>query len=205
MICLLTACTLPGRAAPAAGRAAELLAALSARFRAMTSYETEFAVTAGDQCVTGRYVVAGDRYYIAVGDVEAFADGQVRREVDNRHREVTLVAVETENRNILSDPAHAFDLLDGAYRPTLLAERDGTAQIRLDPVSGGAAPIGVVTVTLDTATLSPRSLVYDYDGERVAVAIGRGVAVDIVRVVSGAALPQFDPTRYSGYEFIDFR
>ena len=185
MICLLTACTLPVRAAD---RAAELLAALSARFRAMTSYETEFAVTAGDQCVTGRYVVAGDRYYIAVGDVEAFADGQVRREVDNRHREVTLVAVETENRNILSDPAHAFDLL---------AERDGTAQIRLDPVSGGAAPIGVVTVTLDTATLSPRSLVYDYDGERVAV--------DIVRVVSGAALPQFDPTRYSGYEFIDFR
>ena len=85
----------------------------------MTSYETEFAVTAGDQCVTGRYVVAGDRYYIAVGDVEAFADGQVRREVDNRHREVTLVAVETENRNILSDPAHAFDLLDGAYpRPS---------------------------------------------------------------------------------------
>lgn len=194
MICLLTACTLPVRAAD---RAAELLAALSARFRAMTSYETEFAVTAGDQCVTGRYVVAGDCYYIAVGDVEAFADGQVRREVDNRHREVTLVAVETENRNILSDPAHAFDLLDGAYRPTLLAERDGTAQIRLDPVSGGAAPIGVVTVTLDTATLSPRSLVYDYDGERVAV--------DIVRVVSGAALPQFDPTRYPGYEFIDFR
>ena len=52
-------------------------------------------------------------------------------------------------------------------------------------------------MTLDTATLSPRSLVYDYDGERVAV--------DIVRVVSGAPLPQFDPTRYSGYEFIDFR
>lgn len=194
MICLAAVWAMPVRAAD---RAAELLAALSARYRDMASYETEFAVTTGDQLVTGRYVVAGDSYYIAVGDVEAFADGEVRREVDNRHREITLVAVETENRNILTDPVHAFDLLDDAYRPTLLAERDGTAQIRLDPVSGGAAPVGVVTVTLDTATRLPRSLVYDYDGERIAV--------EIVRTTPGATLPRFDRSRYPGYEIIDFR
>lgn len=191
---MLTLCALPARSAD---RAAELLAALSARFRAMASYETEFVVTTGDRRMTGRFVVAGDDYYIALGDVEAYADGEVRREVDNRHREVTLVATDAGNRNILTDPAHAFDLLDGAYRPALVGERDGTAQIRLTPASGGAAPVGAVTLTLDTAALLPRELVYDYDGERIAV--------EIVRVVPGAALPRFDGARYPGYEYIDFR
>lgn len=177
-----------------AGRAAELLAVLAAHFRSFASYEVGFAVTAGDRRVTGRYAVAGDDYYIAVEDAEVFSDGGVRREIDNRRREVTLTEVEPASRNLLSNPARAFDLLDGHCRPELLWERGGRAAVRLNAADG--IP-GTVTVTLDAATGRPIELLYDYDGEQVAI--------EVVRIVPGIALPVFDAARYAGYEVIDFR
>lgn len=194
MLCLLSAAVLPSHAAD---RASELLAGLAARFRAMKSYEAEFAVTADDHRVTGRYVVAGDRYYIAVGDAEVYADAALRREIDNVRREITLVGIDAEDRSILANPARAFDLLDDDYRATLLCEEGGTAVVRLEPRAGKSTPTGAVTVTLDVASGLPRSIAYDYDG---AV-----LTVEVVRIEPGAGLPLFEADRYAGYETIDFR
>lgn len=176
------------------GRAADLLAALAAYFRNISSYEVEFVVAAGDERVQGRYAVAGDDYHIAAGDTEVFAAGGLRREVDNRRREVTLTEAETSSRNLLSNPARAFDLLTEQCRPELLRESGGRAVVRLNSVPGIS---GTVTVTLDTAAGRPLELLYDYDGEQISVAI--------VRIVADVALPKFDPARYAGYEVIDFR
>lgn len=176
------------------GRAADLLAALAAYFRNKSSYEVEFIVAAGDDRVQGRYAVAGDDYHIAAGDAEVFAEGDMRREVDNRRREVTLTEAETSSRNMLSNPARAFDLLTGACRPELLRESGGRAAVRLNSVPGIS---GTVTVTLETATGRPLELLYDYDGEQISVAI--------VRIADDVAIPKFDPARYTGYEVIDFR
>lgn len=192
--CLFAACV---PQVSAADRAEELLAALAARFRAMESYEVEFVVTADEHRVTGRYAVAGERYYITVGDAEVYADADLRREIDNRRREITLAAVEAQSRNILTNPARAFDLLGDEYRASLLREGDGTAVVRLEPRAGKSAPTGAVTVTLDAATRQPRSIAYDYDG---AV-----LTVEVVRIAPGVVPPVFDEGRYAGYETIDFR
>lgn len=181
----------------AADRASELLAALAARFRAMDSYEVAFVVAADDQRVSGRYAVAGERYYITVGDTEVYADAGLRREIDNRRREITLAAVEAQSRNILTNPARAFDLLDDDYRVSLLREEQETTVVRLEPRAGKKTPTGTVTVTLDTASGLPRSIVYDFDGAELTVGV--------VRIVPGAVLPVFDEGRYAGYEVIDFR
>ena len=72
-------------------RATEILERLAAGFREMDGYGVKFGVVSGDYEARGSYVVEGDSYYLVLGDAEVFADGAVRREVDNRRREVTAM------------------------------------------------------------------------------------------------------------------
>lgn len=181
----------------AAGRAEEVLEKLSAGFRAMPSYEVAFAVSATDLTTAGSYAVKGENYYLTLGDAEVFCDGKTRWEVDNRRREVTVTDVDTSSRNILNNPAHAFDFLGTEYTPELVSEADANAVVRLTP-TGKNNGAGVITLTVSTATMHPRSLSYDYDGEKI------GVAVRSVAPMS-EPLRAFDKSAYAGYEFIDFR
>lgn len=179
-------------------RAVQLVERLAAEFRAMHSYGVQFEVAAGEYVTRGSYSVAGERYYLTVGDAEVFSDGRTRYEVDNRRREVTVNEVDTASRNILTNPVRAFDFLGDQYAPSLVWERDGRAAVRLRPVREQAASTGEITVTLTTDPVRPVSLSYDYDGEHVGVAVGAVAPL-------AAPLPAFDRGRYPGYEFIDFR
>ena len=114
-------------------RATEILERLAAGFRAMDGYGVKFGVVSGDYEARGSYVVEGDSYYLVLGDAEVFADGAVRREVDNRRREVTVTEVDTASRNILNNPVRAFDFLGSEYTPSLVSEADGRTGVRLTP------------------------------------------------------------------------
>ena len=172
-------------------RATEILERLAAGFRAMDGYGVKFGVVSGDYEARGSYVVEGDSYYLVLGDAEVFADGAVRREV-------TVTEVDTASRNILNNPVRAFDFLGSEYTPSLVSEADGRAVVRLTPAAGNDSPAGDVTLTVDTATMRPRSLSYDYDGEQVLV--------NVLEVAPLAGhVRRFDPKNYEGYEFIDFR
>ena len=182
----------------AAGRATEILEKLAAGFRAMPGYSVDFEVSAGDYKSRGSYVVEGRCYYLVLADAEVFADSVVRYEIDNRRREVTVTEVDAASRNILNNPVRAFDFLGSEYIPVLVSEAGGRAVVRLTPAAGNDSPAGDVTLTVDTATMRPRSLSYDYDGEQV-----------LVNVLEVAPLAghvwRFDKNAYAGYEFIDFR
>lgn len=184
--------------AAAAGRASEVLEALAAEFRAMKSYEVRFEISAEEFAGSGRYTVEGEAYCLTLGDAEVFCDGKVRYEVDNRRREVTIVEVDRESRNLLNNPVRAFDFLGSQYAATLLSESDGRAVVRLTPADAESSATGTIEVTVATATMRPLSLDYDYDGERVTVRIVGVAAPD-------APLRTFDPKNYGGYEMIDFR
>lgn len=182
----------------AAGRATEILEKLAAGFRAMPGYSVDFEVSAGDYKSRGSYVVEGQCYYLALADAEVFADSVVRYEIDNRRREVTVTEVDAASRNILNNPVRAFDFLGSEYIPALVSEAGGRAVVRLTPAAGNDSPAGDVTLTVDTATMRPRSLSYDYDGEQVLV--------NVLEVAPLAGhVRRFDPKNYEGYEFIDFR
>ena len=182
----------------AAGRATEILEKLAAGFRAMPGYSVDFEVSAGDYKSRGSYVVEGRCYYLVLADAEVFADSVVRYEIDNRRREVTVTEVDTASRNILNNPVRAFDFLGSEYTPSLVSEADGRAVVRLTPAAGNDSPAGDVTLTVDTATMRPRSLSYDYDGEQVLV--------NVLEVAPLAGhVRRFDKNAYAGYEFIDFR
>ena len=177
-------------------RAAELLRMLSDRIRSLGRYAAAFAVEADGQSAAGRYTVGGDSYYLRLGDAEVYGDGRVRYEVDNRRREVAVDRVDAASRNLLDNPTRAFDFVDDEFEAELLWERDGRAAVKLTP-KAGAVPC-VVTVALDTRTMRPMSLEYDFDGERIRIVVRSLEAVD-------KAPKEYDPAEYRTYETIYFR
>ena len=185
--------------APSAdGRAAEILEKLAAGFRALGAYGVTFEVSSDEYTTRGRYAVEGENYYIAVGEAEVYCDGKIRYEIDNRRREVTIDDVDTSSRNLLSNPAHAFDFIGTQYAPSLVSDANGRAVVRLTPTSADVSPAGEILVTVDTAAMRPESLRYDYDGEQVGIAVLGVAPLD-------TPLKAFSKGDYKGYEFIDFR
>lgn len=180
------------------GRAAEILENLAAGFRALGAYGVTFEVSSDEYTTRGRYAVEGENYYIAVGEAEVYCDGKIRYEIDNRRREVTIDDVDTSSRNLLSNPAHAFDFIGTQYAPSLVSDAGGRAVVRLTPTSADASPAGEILVTVDTAAMRPESLRYDYDGEQVGIAVLGVAPLD-------TPLKAFSKGDYKGYEFIDFR
>lgn len=180
------------------GRAAEILEKLAAGFRALGAYGVTFEVSSDEYTTRGRYAVEGENYYIAVGEAEVYCDGKIRYEIDNRRREVTIDDVDTSSRNLLSNPAHAFDFIGTQYAPSLVSDAGGRAVVRLTPTSANASPAGEILVTVDTAAMRPESLRYDYDGEQVGIAVLGVAPLD-------TPLKAFSKGDYKGYEFIDFR
>ncbi|WP_418407239.1 hypothetical protein [Alistipes sp.] len=176
----------------------EILGKVTAGFRALGAYGVAFEVAADEYAARGRYAVEGEGYYLVLGDAEVYCDGTVRYEVDNRRREVTIDQVDTASRNILNNPVRAFDFLGSEYTASLVGAQQGRAVILLTPTSANTSSSGTITLTVDTAAMRPLSLSYDYDGERVSVAV-----LGISPLAS--PLESFEKGKYDGYEFIDFR
>lgn len=183
---------------PAADRAAGILAGVRDGFRALGAYGVSFEVRSDEYVTRGRYAVEGEGYYLVLGDAEVYCDGAVRFEVDNRRREVTIDVVDTDSRNILNNPVHAFDFLGSEYAASLAGEQEGHAVVRLTPAPGNTSSAGNIVLTVDTAAMRPVSLRYDYDGEQVQVSV---LGIKPLET----PLKAFAKDNYAGYEFIDFR
>lgn len=199
VVCWLGAvCMLLPMAMRAQDRAEEVVAALSAQFRALKGYEIGFEVTMGEYRGTGSYFVLGDSYYLAMGDNEVFADGSVRYEVSNSRKEIIIGETNAASRSLLDNPVRAFDFLDSEYAPSLLWERNGETAVLLTPVAGSGASTGNITLVVATASMRPRSVAYDFDGGQVTVRILRFGPF-------AGPLRTFDRAAYPDYEWIDFR
>lgn len=183
---------------PTADRAAGILAGVSDGFRTLGAYGVSFEVRSDEYVTRGRYAVEGEGYYLVLGDAEVYCDGAVRYEVDNRRREVTIDVVDTDSRNILNNPVHAFDFLGSEYAASLVGEQEGHAVVRLTPAPGNTSSAGNIVLTVDTAAMRPVSLRYDYDGEQVQVSV---LGIKPLET----PLKAFAKDNYAGYEFIDFR
>ncbi len=178
-------------------RSNELLALLENQIEELGNYRVDFAVEAENSRFEGYYRVAGDCYYIRLGDAEVYCDGKVRYEVDPTRREVVIDVVDPASRHILGNPTRAFRLLDGEFDHRTLSEQEGVATVELDPKSGEAGISGV-RLLLNATTGTPHCLVYDADGAALTVVIER-LSTD------SEQLPRYDVRHYDGFEMIDFR
>ncbi len=189
---------------PSPDRASEIVGAIAAGFRVKSTYRVDFEIAMGEQRVAGSYTVDGENYRLVLNGAETgvraevYADGAVRYEIDHGRREVTINPLDGAGRNILGDPVHAFDFLDSEYVPSLVSECDGEAAVVLTPAADAGALAGRIALKIDTRSMLPRSVVYDFDGENIEVRILRIGAPD-------RAFEPFDRAAYAAYEWIDFR
>ena len=173
-----------------------LLRRVAEYVKALGSYDAEVDVAAGEYKASGSYSVAGDSYYIKVGEAEVYADGKTRYEVDHSRKEVSVDVVDLESQNILDNPTRCFDFVGEEYAAELVRESDGVATIRL--VARDEDIEGEILLGVESATGKPLSIAYILYDDRVDVKIKS-------LTPRKTKLPTFSKGNYKGYDMVDFR
>lgn len=173
-----------------------LLRRVAEYVKALGSYDAEVDVAAGEYKASGSYSVAGDGYYIKVGEAEVYADGKTRYEVDHSRKEVSVDVVDLESQNILDNPTRCFDFVGEEYAAELVKESDGVATIRL--VARDEDIEGEILLGVESATGKPLSIAYILYDDRVDVKIKS-------LTPRKTKLPTFSKGDYKGYDMVDFR
>ncbi len=173
-----------------------LLRRVAEYVKALGSYDAEVDVAAGEYKASGSYSVAGDSYYIKVGEAEVYADGKTRYEVDHSRKEVSVDVVDLESQNILDNPTRCFDFVGEEYAAELVKESDGVATIRLEARDEDIE--GEILLGVESATGKPLSIAYILYDDRVDVKIKS-------LTPRKTKLPTFSKGNYKGYDMVDFR
>ena len=176
-------------------RAEVLVEKMSKTMGAMGGYEAAFVIASGNEQLLGSFAVEGERYRIELADMVVYGEATERYEVNKARKEVTLMQTESSSANILSNPAHAFELVGSLYRPVLLSEEGGKAQLSLQSEQDLKTTIRLV---VNTATNLPSEIVYGMEGLELAIKI---VSISPLK----RPFPLYDKAQYADYELIDFR
>lgn len=187
-------------------RSGEILDRIASILRGYANYEVMFTVSAnGMDDIEGVYFVSGDRYNITVADQNHFSDGTYRYEINNTDREIIIDWADVTSHNMLSNPAMAFEFVgddfEGVYRGTCTVSGRECETVRLIPVGASYGPNIIITLYVSGDSGLPVVVEYDYEGEKVHIAIDN---ISPVRQID-AAMFAFDGKKYKGYEIIDFR
>lgn len=175
--------------------AAASLGRMRQAMQAFEGYTASFTIAQGEEQLLGSFSVEGERYRIELADIEVYGEQEERYEVNKARREVTILKTDTQSTDILSNPAHALELLGEEYRAVLLKETatDATFSLAVDSSLRNA-----VRLTLDKRSNLPRRIVYLADGLELTIEIHSIQSLQ-------APLPVFDSSHYKEYELIDFR
>lgn len=177
-------------------QAAAWLRKLTGYLRSLGSYTVRFTIESNENSIDGSYTVAGDNYYLQLADAEVYGVLGTRYEVDNRRREVAIDRTNLDSHNILDNPTRAFDFVDSEFTPQQAREEENQVIVTLLPQASQS--ISAITLTLDAPTGAPKLIEYDFDGERIRIAI--------LHVGHTSAPPKsYNAASYDGYEIIDFR
>ncbi len=163
----------------------------------MGAYRVEFEVVAGDYRSKGEYVVAGRDFYLKADDTEVYASEGVRREITHSKKEITVDAIDASARDIISNPSAGFTTLSENFDSKTVQVSDGTQRITFTPKAESTMR-ETVTVVVAKDGKSPSSITYDTASGAIEVRMK-----SIAPAKDG--VPQFDASRYAGYEVVDFR
>lgn len=176
-------------------RAVQLLDRMRETMQSLGNYEAAFLISSGDEQLLGSFAVEGECYRIEMADMEVLGEASARYEINKPRKEVTIMQTDASSADILSNPAHAFELVGSQYRPVLLAEGEESATLSLQ---NEADPGTTIRLEIDTRTYRPATIVYVMGGLELQIKI---VALSALQ----QPLPRFDAAAYAEYELIDFR
>lgn len=186
-------------------RAKATLDGMVAAIKNMGSYEVSFTVGAGQWGPdVGSYVVSGEKYSLKMSAGEIFSDGKARYEVNRNDKMVSISKPDGDGHSMFSNPARAFDFLDGTFSQAFAGEakRNGANcnRIRLTAKDGS---LMTVELYVDKNSSLPVEVSYRMDDGGVAVTVN-------VKSVKAVGRPdparfRFERKNYPGYEVVDFR
>ena len=152
----------------------------------------------GDNNINGYFMVEGDAYYITLGVMEVYSDGKLRYEINNERKEVVEDRVNLEACDLLSNPTRAFTFVPKEFSSEVVGRADSRVVVRLMPKSE-AVGIDYIELTLEESgsKVLPVAICYDYDGDKVSIALAMVDAAD-------AKLPCWSKAAYRAYDIVSF-
>ena len=179
----------------ATASAETLLDGISARLAALGAYKATFTVAVDGVNISGYYIVEGQNFYVSTEGMELYVADGVQYQVDGSKREVVVDSVTTLGSDILSNPAHSFELLKQQYN-AMDGAQGAVRSVRLTPKQGSGETIDIYA---DSANGLPHRIVYSFSNGGSLT-----ILLTAIEPYSGT-LPRFEQTRYAEYEVIDMR
>lgn len=162
-------------------------------------YGMYISVAMADQePISGYFMVDGDGYYITLGVMEVYSDGKLRYEINNERKEATIDSVDLSSCDLLTNPTNAFSFVDEEFAIRVVASSESECVLSLVPRDEA---MGVTEILLalerSGSRVVPQSITYDYDGERIDVALK---SADVAE----KSLPRWDKDAYRAYDVVSF-
>ena len=162
-------------------------------------YAMHITVAMGsEEPLQGLFMVDGDDYYIRLGVMEVYGDGELRYEINNERKEVTIDRVDLESVDLLTNPTRAFSFVDEEFATELISSDSEGATLRLTPRDES---LGIDSIELRLSrnkdSVLPSVVAYNYGGDGVSIALD-------AQPWSVEALPQWDKQAYRAYDIVSF-
>lgn len=151
-----------------------------------------------DEPLNGYFMVEGDAYYLVLGSMEVYSDGKLRYEVNNQRKEVTEDRVNLESVDLLSNPTRAFKFVDSEFQMSVASAEPASVVLQLVPKVEGMGISDIsLTLGVDTQSVLPRCVVYNYDGTSVTIELS-------MADLSDSTLPRWSKQAYRAYDIVSF-
>ncbi len=181
-----------------------ILNTLQTKVAGFGDYRVEFSVTVDGKALKGLYEVSGTSYRVMTSDIEVYCDGRTKYEVSLLDKEILVDSVDPDDRTILGNPTRLFDFLDGTFTHKYVGKAlvSGINCDEIELQQTGAKEGEKLNAFISSSTGLPIRLVYWLDN------LNTDAVVDIVKITPRITIGKdfgFDPSRFQGFELIDFR
>ncbi len=160
-------------------------------------YALFMKVDAYGEEINGYFMVEGDSYYIQLGIMEVYSDGELRYEINNERKEVTEDRVNLTSRDLLTNPTRAFEFVEEEFTATISENIHNGVILKLVPKQSADITAVYVSMVWRDGRIIPLAIKYDYDGEEVAIAL-------VMADTQSAVMPRWSKNNYKSYDLVSF-
>jgi outer membrane lipoprotein-sorting protein len=185
-------------------RAEALLDAMSARYKALTSYQAQFSYQAGSETYKGDIAVKGRMFRLKTAGQEIFTDGRVMSTYVKESNEVNVQDYDASAQGDFN-PTKIYTMYKTGFNYTYLREQKTGGRtydvVELKPEKKNTQ-ITSVQISIDRADKSVRTW-------QTIEKSGKKTSYTISRFMPNPNLPDsffvFDKSKYPGVEVVDLR
>jgi outer membrane lipoprotein-sorting protein len=180
--------------------AAKVLEKVGQKIGSLGDYRIDFEVKipATEAPSKGYCLVGGQRYVIDIDGMAQAFDGEAVYMLNPITREVTIDAPRPNSRSLFDNPTKAFDFDPELFAIDRITYEAAMIHLWLTPAEGVLEGVEQVHLVVDSDTMLPSSLSYDFAGAVLSITVRKFESAKASENSFEVAIP-------SDYEVIDFR